>query len=65
MRRSVRMFLVGLFVGIGGTLAVSNDKIALVQTEEGFRITCKTQFIEKHRELPRQIREFVTRTWQE
>lgn len=58
------MFLVGLLVGIGGTLAVSNDKIAFVQTEDGFKITCNAQFIEQHRELPRQIGEFVTRTWQ-
>jgi len=63
MRRSVRMFLVGLLLGIGATLAVTEHKIGLAQTEEGFKITCDTHFIEKSRELPRHIAESMTRNW--
>jgi len=61
MRRSARMFLVGLLLGIGATLAVTEHKISLAETEEGFKIICDTHFIEKSRELPSHITEFVTR----
>jgi hypothetical protein len=64
MIRSARRFLVGLLLGIGATLAVTEDKVAFRQTEEGLEITCKTKFFEQNRELPRQITELVTKTCQ-
>lgn len=63
--RSARMFLVGLLLGIGATLAVTQGKIGFTRTEDGFRITCKTPFLEEHRELPGRVAGFVARTWEE
>ena len=65
MRGSVRTFLIGLLLGIAATVAVTEEKIAFAQTEEGFKITCNARFIEKNRELPRQIAEFAERTWRQ
>ncbi|MDI9433448.1 MAG: hypothetical protein QM570_17170 [Planctomycetota bacterium] len=62
--RSARMFLVGLLLGMGATLAVTQGTIAFTRTEDRFRITCKTPFLEEHRELPGQIAGFVARTWE-
>jgi hypothetical protein len=64
MIRSARRFLIGLLLGIGATLAVTEDKVAFRQTEEGLEITCKTKLFEQNRELPRQITELVTKTCQ-
>lgn len=64
MRRSLRMFLIGLVLGIGGTLAVTEDKIAVVRTEDGVKIKCNCQFLEKHRDRPRQFVEFVKKAWE-
>lgn len=65
MRRSLRMFVIGLVLGIGGTLAVTEEKIAVVRTEDGLKIECNVQFIEKNRDRPRQFVEFVKNAWQE
>ena len=62
MIRSARMLLIGMLLGIAVTVAVTEEKITFVRTEEGFKITCKTPFIEQHRELPGRIVEFVERT---
>lgn len=64
MIRSVRVFLVGLLLGIAATLGVTQQKIAFGRTEEGFKITCKTQSLEKYQELPGQLVEYVKNAWQ-
>ena len=46
-------------LGIGATVAVTEQKIGFARTEEGFKITCNTHLIESTQELPRHIVEFV------
>ena len=63
MTRSLRMFLIGLLLGIGATVAATEQKIGFARTEEGFKITYNTHLIEKTRELPEHIVEFVVSNW--
>jgi hypothetical protein len=58
------VFLLGLLLGIAATLAVTEQKIALVQTEEGFKITGRAPFLEKNKDLPKQIVERAKSTLQ-
>lgn len=64
MIRSARIFLVGLLFGIAATLAVTQQKVTFGRTEDGFKITCKTQALEKYQELPGQLVEYVKSAWQ-
>ena len=59
MIRSMRVFLVGLLFGVAATLAVTQQKVTFGQTEDGFKITCKTQFLQDYQELPGQLIEYV------
>ncbi len=43
---------------------LDENNISFIQKENCFRVTCDAEFIEKNRELLRQIAELVKRTWQ-
>ena len=43
---------------------LDEDNISFVQKRNRFKITCDAEFIEKKRDLLRQIAEFVKKTWQ-
>jgi hypothetical protein len=64
MIRSVRVFLVGLLLGSAVTLAVTQQKVTFGRTEDGFQVTCKTQFLQEYQELPGQLVERVRNAWQ-
>ena len=64
MIRSVRVFSIGLLFGVAATLAVTQQKVTFGRTEDGFKITCKTQALERYQELPGQLVEYVKNAWE-
>ena len=65
MLRGVRIFLFGLLVGVGVTLAITEEKVTLARTDEGIQITCRTPSSQTCRAWPKQIVGYVKRTWQQ